>query len=76
MPTTGVGGVEAKTAWRELVKPAQVLHDRDASRQQRRVRRARRVAGVVDVDRVDAGQCGLLLGQAAGGGSGEEGVPQ
>src|SRR5215468_9340394 len=25
------GGVEAETAWRELVKPAQVFHDRDAA---------------------------------------------
>src|SRR6266480_4368980 len=76
MPTTGGwGGVEAKAAWRELVEPAQVLHDRDASRQQRGVRRARRAAGVVDVERVDADQSGLLLDQAVGGGSGEERAP-
>lgn len=38
----GWRGVEAKTAWREWewAKPAQVLHDRDASRQQRGVHRA------------------------------------
>src|SRR5215510_2929623 len=70
----GWGGVEAETAWRELVEPAQVFHDRDASRQQRGVHRACRAAGVVDVDRVDADQCGLLLDQPAGGGSGEERV--
>src|SRR5262249_17513633 len=70
----GRGGVEAKSGWRELVKPAQVLHDRDTSRQQRGVHRARWVAGVVDVDRVDANQCGLPLAQAGGGGSGGEGV--
>src|SRR5262249_49882290 len=67
----GRGGVEAKTVWRELVQPAQVLHDRDASRQQRGAHRTRRAAGVVDVERVDAGQAGLLPGQPAGGGSGE-----
>src|SRR5215831_13584661 len=70
----GWGGVEAETAWRELVEPAQVFHDRDASRQQRGVHRACRAAGVVDVDRVDANQCGLPLDQPVGGGSGEEGV--
>src|SRR5215470_8148167 len=70
----GWGGVEAETAWRELVKPAQMFHDRDASRQQRSVHRACRAAGVVDVDRVDANQCGLPLDQPVGGGSGEEGV--
>src|SRR5262249_53858642 len=69
----GWGGVEAETAWRELVEPAQVFHDRDASRQQRGVHRACRAAGVVDVDRVDANQCGLPLDQPVGGGSGEEG---
>src|SRR5262249_59248362 len=68
------GGVEAETAWRELVEPAQVFHDRDASRQQRGVHRACRAAGVVDVDRVDANQCGLPLDQPVGGGSGEKGV--
>src|SRR5262249_37471516 len=70
----GWGGVEAETAWRELVEPAQVFHDRDASRQQRGVHRACRAAGVVDVDRVDANQCGLPLDQPVRGGSGEEGV--
>src|SRR5262249_28292175 len=70
----GWGGVEAETAWRELVEPAQVFHDRDASRQQRGVHRACRAAGVVDVDRVDANQCGLPLDQPVGRGSGEEGV--
>jgi len=69
----GRGGMEAKAAGRELVKPTQVLHDRDAGRQQRGVHRARRAAGVVDVDRVDADQSGLLLDQPVGGGSGEEG---
>src|SRR5262249_33674310 len=44
------------------------------SRQQRGVHRACRAAGVVDVDRVDANQCGLPLDQPVGGGSGEEGV--
>jgi hypothetical protein len=53
--------MEAKADRRKLVKPTQVLHDRDASRQQRRMRRPRRVAGLVDVDRVDADQSGLLL---------------
>src|SRR5260370_41998952 len=60
MPTTGVGGVEAKTAWRELVKPAQGVHDRDASRQQRRVRRARRVADVGDGGAVEVGRHGWV----------------
>ena len=52
--------MEAKTARRELIKPTQVLQDRDASRQQRPVHRARRAAGVIDVDRVDADQAGPL----------------
>jgi hypothetical protein len=65
--------VEPEAAWRKLVKPTQVLHDRDASRQQRRVHRARLAAGVVDVERVDADQSCLLLNQPVGGGSGEEG---
>ena len=49
----------------ELVKPAQVLDDGDPGGQQRGVHRARWAAGVIDVDRVDADQCGLLLGQPA-----------
>jgi GntR family transcriptional regulator/MocR family aminotransferase len=58
----------------EHLEPAQVLHDRDGRRQQRRVHRARQAAGVVDVHRVDADQPGLLLGQPLGGGGGEERV--
>ena len=75
MPTTGAGRQEAKAARRELVKPTQVLHDRDARGQQRRVHRARGAAGVIDVDRVDADQSGLLLDQPVGGGGGQEGIP-
>jgi hypothetical protein len=52
-----------------------VLHDRDASRQQRGVHRARRVTGVVDIDRVDADKSGLLLDQPVGRGSSKEGFP-
>jgi hypothetical protein len=69
------GGMEAKAARREPLQPTQVLHDRDASRQQRRVHRTRRAAGVVDVDGVDPDQSGLLLDQPVGGGSGQEGFP-
>jgi hypothetical protein len=66
--------MEAKAARREPLQPTQVLHDRDASRQQRRVHRTRRAAGVIDVDRVDPDQSGLLLDQPVGGGSGQEGA--
>src|SRR5919198_5093052 len=36
------GGMEAEAVRRQLVEPAQVLHDRDAGRQQGRVHRTRR----------------------------------
>jgi hypothetical protein len=66
--------METKAARRELVKPAEMLHDRDASCQQRRVHRAGRPAGVVDIDRVDSNQPGLLLDKPVGGVCSEEGV--
>jgi hypothetical protein len=65
--------VEPEAAWRKLVKPTQVLHDGMPAASSAVCIGRDGPLGVVDVDRVDADQSGLLLNQPLGGGSGEEG---
>jgi hypothetical protein len=49
-----------------------VLDDRDAGREEQRVGGPFAVGGVVDVERVDADERGLVVGEPGGAGPGEE----
>jgi hypothetical protein len=49
-----------------------MLHDRNARREQQRVRGPFAVGGVVEVDRVDADQRGVVGGEPGGAGPGQE----